>query len=39
VTVCAESFFNTLKREQVYLHDYRTFDEAEANLSRFVEDV
>jgi putative transposase len=39
VTVCPESFFKTLKREEVYLHDYRTFEEAEANLSRFVEDV
>ena len=29
----------TLKREEVYLHDYRTFEEAEANLSRFIEDV
>jgi hypothetical protein len=39
VTVCPESFFKTLKREEVYLHDYRTFEEAEANLSRFIEDV
>jgi hypothetical protein len=23
----------------VYLHDYRTYEEAEANLSRFIEDV
>ena len=23
----------------MYLHDYRTFEEAEANLRRFVEDV
>jgi transposase InsO family protein len=35
----AESFFKTLKREEVYLHDYRTFDEAEANLGRFIEQV
>jgi transposase InsO family protein len=39
VTVCPEGFFKTLKREEVYLHDYRTFEEAEANLSRFIEDV
>jgi transposase InsO family protein len=39
VTVCPESFFKTLKREEVYLHDRRTFEEAEANLSRFIEDV
>jgi hypothetical protein len=39
VTVCPESFFTTLKREEVYLHDYRTLEEAEANLSRFIEDV
>jgi putative transposase len=39
VTVCPESFFKTLKREEVYLHDYRTFEEAEANHSRFIEDV
>ena len=37
--MCPESFFKTLKREEVYLHDYRTFEEAEANLSRFIEDV
>ena len=35
----AESFFKTLKREEVYLHEYRTFQEAEANLGRFIEDV
>ena len=39
MTVCPESFFKTPKREEVYLHDYRTFEEAEANLSRFIEDV
>ena len=37
--MCPESFFKTLKREEVYLHDYRTFEEAAANLSRFIEDV
>jgi len=35
----AESFFSTLKREEVHLHDYRTFAEAEANLGRFIEEV
>ena len=35
----AESFFATLKREEVYLHDYQTFAEAEANLARFLDDV
>lgn len=35
----AESFFKTLKREEVYLQQYQTFAEAEANLSRFIEDV
>jgi putative transposase len=34
-----ESFFRTLKREEVYLHDYRTFAEAEANIERFIETV
>jgi len=35
----AESFFKTLKHEEVYLKDYRNFEEAEANLARFIEDV
>jgi putative transposase len=35
----AESFFKTLKCEEVYLQHYRTFQEAEANLGRFIEDV
>ena len=35
----AESFFATLKREEVYLHDYQSFAEAAANLERFLEDV
>jgi transposase InsO family protein len=35
----AESFFKTLKREEVYLHDYRTLAEAEDNLGHFIEDV
>ena len=35
----AESFFKTLKREEVHLNQYRTFGEAEANLDRFIADV
>lgn len=39
MTVCPERCFKTPKREEVYLHDSRTVAEAEANLSRFIEDV
>jgi putative transposase len=35
----AESFFATLKREEVDLPDYRSIAEAEANLERFLDDV
>ncbi len=35
----AESFFKTLKREEVYLNQYHTFAEAEANIAQFIEDV
>src|SRR5689334_801554 len=35
----AESFFKTLKREEVYLQDYRTFAEAQAHLGHFIEAV
>jgi transposase InsO family protein len=35
----AESFFATLKREEVYLHKYQSFAEAETNLGRFLADV
>jgi putative transposase len=35
----AESFFKTLKREEVYLNNYQTFAEAKANLGRFIEDA
>ena len=35
----AERCFGTLKREEVYLQNYQTFEEAEGNLGRFIEDV
>lgn len=35
----AESFFKTLKREEVYLKEYRTIEEADANIGHFIEDV
>lgn len=35
----AESFFKTLKREEVYLNNYQTFHDAQANLDRFIGDV
>ena len=35
----AESFFKTLKREEVYLKDYGTFADAEANLGPFIDAV
>jgi len=35
----AESFFRTLKMEEVYLKDYRTFEEAEENIGEFIEEV
>lgn len=35
----AESFFKTLKREEVCLNHYQTFADAEENLGRFIEDV
>jgi putative transposase len=34
-----ESFIKTLKYEEVYLSDYRTFDEAYDNLDNFIESV
>ena len=35
----AESFFRTLKREEVYLADYASFAEAKARIGRFIEEV
>ena len=35
----AESFFRTLKMEEVYIKDYRDFFEAEENLGAFIEEV
>lgn len=35
----AESFFRTLKMEEVYLKDYRTFEEAYENIGEFIEEV
>ena len=35
----AESFFKTLKREEVQLNHYQTFRDAEANLGRFIGDA
>ena len=35
----AESFFRNLKMEEVYLKDYRDFEEAEENIGQFIEEV
>lgn len=35
----AESFFKTLKREEVHLNNYQTFHDAETNLGRFITEV
>lgn len=35
----AESFFRTLKMEEVYIKDYADFEEAEKNLAQFIEEV
>lgn len=32
-------FFRTLKIEEVYLKDYRDFEEAQRNIGRFIEEV
>jgi putative transposase len=35
----AESFFKTLKYEEVYLNEYETFEDALRNINKFIEDV
>ena len=35
----AESFFKTLKQEEVYLKEYDSFTDAEQNLTDFIEKV
>lgn len=35
----AESFFRTLKMEEVYLNDYQDFEEAHLNIAEFIEEV
>lgn len=35
----AESFMKTLKAEEVYLKEYKTFDEAYSNIKQFIERV
>ena len=35
----AESFFKTLKKEEVYLGHYQNFEEAQTNLGAFLNDV
>ncbi len=35
----AESFFKTLKYEEVYLNEYETFEDAWDNIQAFIEDV
>lgn len=35
----AESFFKTLKREEVYLNEYENIEEAKANIFRFIQKV
>ena len=35
----AESFFKTLKKEEVYLKEYKTFDEAQCDIGHFIGEV
>ena len=35
----AESFFRTLKVEEVYISEYNTFEEAKQSIKRFIEIV
>jgi putative transposase len=34
-----ESFMQTVKCEEVYIHRYQTFEEAQAHLQTFLEDA
>ncbi len=35
----AESFFKTIKTEEIYLNEYESYEEAKLNIARFIEDV
>jgi putative transposase len=35
----AESFWKTLKYEQVYRHDYRSIHEARQNIGQFIDQI
>jgi putative transposase len=35
----AERFFRTLKQEEVYLHDYETYQESEQSIGQFIDAV
>ncbi|MBU2100862.1 IS3 family transposase [Candidatus Micrarchaeota archaeon] len=35
----AESFFKTVKYEEVYMNEYQTFDDAYKNIKKFIEEV
>jgi len=35
----AESFFKTLKQEEVYLKQYHTFEDASSNIGQFIDEV
>jgi putative transposase len=35
----AESFFATLKKEEVYLDEYLTFDQARTRIGRYIDDI
>ena len=35
----AERLFRTLKEEEVYLHEYETFEESEQSIGHFIEAV
>ena len=35
----AESFFKTLKQEEVYLKEYESFTDAQANLEVFIKKI